>query len=265
MNAPVWLLLRGLTRDRRHWGDFPDRLAAALPPEARVVCIDLPGNGALHGLRSASHVPGLVAQARAQVAARGLAGRPVHLLAMSLGAMVAVAWAEAHPDEIAAAVLVNTSLRPFSPFWQRLRPRAWGPLLACLWPGTSAGRWERSILDLTSRLAVCRPESPVLLRHWTAWRASHPVSRANALRQLRAAVAFRAPREAPPVPLLLLSGAADGLVHPACSQALARAWGLPIAVHPGAGHDVPLDDPAWVVAQVVAWCPGVRRSSRPPP
>lgn len=253
MNAPVWLLLRGLTRDRRHWGEVPQRLAAALPPGVRVVCIDLPGNGVLHHLRSAASVAGLVAQARVQVAEHGLGGRPVHLLAMSLGAMVAVAWAQAFPQEIAAAVLVNTSLRPFSPFWQRLRPRAWAPLLGCLGPGTSAAHWERRILGLTSQLAVHRSEAPALLQQWTGWRLTHPVSRANALRQLRAAMAYRAPRRAPPVPLLLLSGAADALVHPACSQALARAWALPVAVHPTAGHDLPLDDPAWVVAQVAAW------------
>ena len=258
MNAPVWLLLRGLTRDQRHWGDVPERLARALPPGAQVVCIDLPGNGGLHHLRSAATVAGLVAQARAQVAECGLAGRPVHLLAMSLGAMVAVAWAAAHPDEIAGAVLVNTSLRPFSPFWQRLRPRAWAPLLACLWPGTSAERWERCILGLTSARAVRRPEAPALLRQWADWRRSHPVSRANALRQLLAAATFRAPRRAPPVPLRLLNGAADGLVHPACSQAVARAWNLPLAVHPDAGHDLPLDDPDWVVAHVVAWCADFR-------
>ena len=60
-----------------------------------------------------------------------------------------------------------------------------------------------------------------------------------ALRQLLAAMRYRAPRRVPPVPLLLLSGAADGLVHPACSAAVARAWRLPMAVHPDAGHDLP--------------------------
>ena len=35
---------------------------------------------------------------------------------MSLGAMVAVAWANAHPQELARCVLINASLRPFSPF-----------------------------------------------------------------------------------------------------------------------------------------------------
>lgn len=254
IRAPVWLLLRGLTRDQRHWGDFPRHLAEALPPGARVVCIDLPGNGVLNHLRSADRVEGLVEQARAQVREQGLAGRPVHLLAMSLGAMVAAAWADAHPDEVAAAVLVNTSLRPFSPFWQRLRPGAWGPLLACLLPGTAAERWERCILQLTSQLAVHRPDAAQRLQQWADWRRAHPVSRANALRQLRAALAFRAPAAPPLVPLLLLNGAADALVHPACSQAVARAWQRPIVVHPAAGHDLPLDDPAWVVAEVVRWC-----------
>lgn len=253
MHAPVWLLLRGLTRDQRHWGDFPRHLAEALPPGARVVCIDLPGNGVLNHLRSADRVEGLVEQAREQVRAHGLSGQPVHLLAMSLGAMVAAAWADAHPDEVAAAVLVNTSLRPFSPFWQRLRPGAWGPLLACLLPGTGAERWERNILQLTSQLAVHRPDAAQRLQQWADWRRAYPVSRANALRQLRAAMAFRAPAAPPLVPLLLLNGAADALVHPACSQAVARAWQRPIVVHPAAGHDLPLDDPAWVVAEVVRW------------
>ena len=253
MNAPVWLLLRGLTRDQRHWGDVPERLARALPPGAQVVCIDLPGNGALHHLRSAATVAGLVAQARAQVAECGLAGRPVHLLAMSLGAMVAVAWAAAHPDEIAGAVLVNTSLRPFSPFWQRLRPRAWAPLLACLWPGTSAERWERCILGLTSARAVRRPEAPALLRQWADWRRSHPVSRANALRQLLAAARYRASVVAPAAPTLLLGSQQDQLVSSRCSQAIAKAWGRPLHMHPSAGHDLPLDDPQWVIDEVLRW------------
>ncbi|PMZ18082.1 alpha/beta hydrolase, partial [Pseudomonas sp. FW306-02-F08-AA] len=43
-----------------------------------------------------------------------------------------------------------------------------------------------------------------------------------------------------------------------CSQALAAAWNLPLVMHPFAGHDLPLDDPAWVVAQVLQW------ATRPP-
>src|SRR5690554_7405102 len=28
-----WILLRGLTRERAHWGDFPERLRAAFPDQ----------------------------------------------------------------------------------------------------------------------------------------------------------------------------------------------------------------------------------------
>jgi pimeloyl-ACP methyl ester carboxylesterase len=68
---------------------------------------------------------------------------------MSLGAMVAVAWADRHPDELAGGVLINTSLRPFSPWYQRLRPANYLALLGLLLAG-DAGRRERTILRLTS-------------------------------------------------------------------------------------------------------------------
>ena len=76
---------------------------------------------------------------------------------------------------------------------------------------------------------------------------------ANALRQLLAAARFRAPARAPQRPVLVLTSRGDRLVHTSCSEALARAWGSPLARHPGAGHDLPLDAPDWVVAQVRQW------------
>ena len=110
----TWLLLRGLTREAGHWGDFPCQLQAALP-EARILAIDLPGNGTLHRQASPSTIPAMVAACRAELATRGVAG-PVHLVAMSLGAMVAIAWAQRHPGELAGMVLINTSVWPLNPF-----------------------------------------------------------------------------------------------------------------------------------------------------
>jgi pimeloyl-ACP methyl ester carboxylesterase len=80
-----------------------------------------------------------------------------------------------------------------------------------------------------------------------------PASRGNVLRQLLAAARYRAPPMAPPVPLLLLASERDRLVAVACSRALAEAWQVPFAVHPCAGHDLALDDPAWLIEQVLAW------------
>jgi pimeloyl-ACP methyl ester carboxylesterase len=245
-NLP-WILLRGLIRDSRHWGDFPQRFADGLGG-ATVVTLDLPGNGVLNALDSPTTIAGMVATARAELRRRGVAP-PYRLFAMSLGGMVATAWADAHPHEIAAAVLVNTSLRPLSPFWQRLRPAAY-PTIARMLLNPDARHGEAAILQLTSSRAA---ERSVVLDDWILWRDTHPVSRANALRQLAAAVRFRAPRRAPAMPILMLVGLGDRLVDPRCSQHLARRWSCALAEHPDAGHDLPLDDPDWVVDQVRAW------------
>lgn len=249
MNAVPWVLLRGLTREAGHWGGFPDQLRQALGEGARVHCLDLPGNGALNGRPSPALVEGLLQACRSQLAQEGLLP-PYRVLAMSLGAMVAAEWMRQAPQELAGAVLVNTSLRPFSPFYRRLRPRNYAALLRLAWAWRQPERAERLIHALTSRRAELRDE---VVPAWAQLRAQRPVSRGNALRQLMAAARYRAPAAAPAVPLLLLGSAGDGLVHPGCTAAIASAWGCAFSSHPTAGHDLPLDAPDWVVQQVCGW------------
>ncbi len=242
-----WILLRGLTRESGHWGAFVAQFAAALP-HARVLALDLPGNGALHRQTSPTRVSDMVEQARAQLAGQAIAP-PYHVLAMSLGAMVAVAWSHAHPQELAAQVLINTSLRPFNPFYQRLRPANYATVLRLGLLGATACEWERNVLRLTSHHA-----SEAVLAEWIALRLKHPVTRANALRQLLAAASFRAAQTCPPTPTLLLASRQDHLVSVACSKAIARRWQCELRLHPTAGHDLPLDDGPWVAQQVRQWC-----------
>lgn len=246
-DAVPWVLLRGLTREARHWGDFAAQLRA-LQPGAPVIALDLPGNGALQAQRSPASVPAMAAHCRAALQALGVAP-PYRVLAMSLGAMVAVAWAHAQPRELAAAVLINTSLRPFGAFHQRLRPSQYATLLRLVLSDADAAERERRILAMTSRRCFEEAERNALLGAWTAWRRESPVSRANALRQLLAAARFRAPQSHPAVPMLVLASTHDALVDPHCSRRLAQAWALPIAEHPTAGHDLPLDDGPWVARQ----------------
>ena len=245
----TWVLLRGLTRERGHWGAFPKQLALQLGPQARIVTLDLPGNGALHGMASPASIAATMAHCRAQLQALAI-DAPVHLLAMSLGAMVAVEWAVRHPQELAGCVLVNTSMRPFSPFYRRLRPANYAPLIGlALWPRSSLTR-ERAVLRLTTRL---QPYDTPVVTQWAALRDRHPVSAGNALRQLLAAARYRAPREAPAVPLLVLGSAHDTLVHASCSRRLAHQWQAELREHPSAGHDLPQDDGHWLAAQVAQW------------
>lgn len=245
-----WVLLRGLMRDARHWGDFPQQLQHALGVQ-QVVTPDFAGNGSLHEQASASDVAEMVQQIRAQLGRRGYAP-PYRVLALSLGAMVAVAWSEQYPDEIEKMVLINTSLAPYNPFYHRLRPTNYPALLRLLLYG-SAARRESLILRRTSTLKSRTEQAPGILAQWQAYAQECPVSRANILRQLQAAVRYRASLDTPPMPVLLLAGQQDRLVNVQCSLALAQHWHCAIRVHPTAGHDLPLDDGDWVVQQVLEW------------
>jgi pimeloyl-ACP methyl ester carboxylesterase len=242
-----WVLLRGLMREQRHWGDFPAQLAKTLDGTT-IITPDLPGNGSRHADASPTSVAAMVDACRAQLLADGQPP-PYRLLALSLGGMAAVEWASRYPDEIAACVLINTSMRPYSRFHQRLRWRNY-PAIAGLLLRGGVARQESLILRLTSRDAHA---DDGLLQRWIAYQHDHPVSRANALRQLWAAARFRAPARRPDVPMLILSGAGDRLVDPSCSQRLAQAWAVPHRVHPGAGHDLPLDGGPWVAQAVAQW------------
>ncbi|VTU39715.1 acetoin dehydrogenase E2 subunit dihydrolipoyllysine-residue acetyltransferase [Variovorax sp. PBL-H6] len=253
----TWVLMRGLTRESGHWGRFIGQLQDGFPA-ARIVALDLPGNGRLNQLRSSARIGAAMEACREQLHTLGIAP-PYNLLAMSLGAMVAVDWAVQHPRELAGCVLINTSLRPFSPFHERLRPANYGTLLGLAFGRQNTREREATILRLTTR----RPDrGTAVLDDWTAMREARPVSRSNAVRQVLAAARYRAPAQAPSVPLLVLASACDGLVNPNCSRRLARQWGVEMAEHASAGHDLPLDDGAWLAAQVARWAArALRRAS----
>jgi pimeloyl-ACP methyl ester carboxylesterase len=239
----AWVLLRGLTREAGHWGGFPQRLQEALGEP--VLPLDLPGNGSRHAERSPTSIAALAADLQARIAQLALP-RPPAVLALSLGAMVAIEWARRNAGAARGLVLVATSLRPLAPMHWRLRPRAAARLLGGLLAG-DARRLEQAVLELTSA-----GRDPAVLDDWLALRARHPVGRANAMRQLFAAARYRTTAR-PICPTLLLAGRGDRLVDPRCSARLAEAWNAPLDLHPWAGHDLPLDDPAWVVERVVRW------------
>jgi alpha-beta hydrolase superfamily lysophospholipase len=241
-----WVFIRGLVRESAHWDGFPQMFARAVPG-ACVRTVDLPGNGRHWRLDSPLSIREMMEFARAELGTN--AGMPRYLLALSLGAMVALEWIARHPREITGAVLINTSLSSLSPLYRRLSWRAWPEVMRAVLTADAAGR-ERAILRLTSRSAANDPsrvQARVDAYH------QHPIRRVNVFRQLWAAARYRPPADAPAVPVLLLGSWGDRLVGPECSEAIARHWGLPLKMHPDAGHDLPLDDPAWTIEAVLAW------------
>ncbi|MDF9390973.1 MULTISPECIES: alpha/beta fold hydrolase [Methylococcus] len=241
-----WVFIRGLVRESAHWDEFPHMFARAVP-NACVRTIDLPGNGRHWRLDSPLSIREAMEFARAELGTS--AGMPRYLLALSLGAMVALEWIARHPCEIAGAVLINTSLSSLSPLYHRLNWRVWPELVRALLTADVAAR-ERAILRLTSRFAADDPSR--VQSRVNAYR-EHPIRRANVFRQLWAAARYRPSADAPAVPAFLLASRDDRLVSPECSEAIARHWGLPLKMHPDAGHDLPLDDPAWTIEAVLGW------------
>jgi len=170
-----WILLRGLTREARHWGAFAERLRGMGGAFAdRVTLIDLPGNGAERMQKAPLDVRAMTAFVRARAADRGVAP-PYRLIAMSLGGMVATEWAQRHPDEIERLVLINTSMRPFARVTERLRPAAWPALVrvAAAWP--DAPRSEAIIHALTCNR---RDTAAADIAHWADIRRSARVNAA---------------------------------------------------------------------------------------
>jgi len=243
----TWVLLRGLTRERRHWGDFPEILKRAFC-DTEVYAIDLPGNGSLNAQESPMRVTEMAESCRRQLRDVG-AAPPYNVVAMSLGAMVAIAWATRNPEDISGCVLINTSLRSLSPFHHRLRPQNYLKLASLLMPGCDPRFRESVILQITSNL----PTSPEKLSEWSAYARENPVSSRNALRQLLAAVRYVPPSVKPLPPVLILCSARDQLVDPRCSKTLATRWNSAFAEHLSAGHDLPLDDAPWVAEQIRRW------------
>lgn len=247
----IWIMLRGLTREQRHWEGFPHYFRERME-HATIVLPDLPGSGIHYREKSPRRIGDMVEFVRADVAVH-LFDRPVYLLGLSLGAMVALEWARRYPQECAGLVLMNTSVRGLNPFYHRLRPRAYGRLLRALVLSRHGVLREETVFDLTSQL---NPDRDRIVANWVRYASELPVSRLNALRQIIAASRYRLPGQKPDVDMLVLRGMADQLVNPECSARLAARWQLPLHSHATAGHDLTLDDSAWVCDRIRQWLPG---------
>jgi pimeloyl-ACP methyl ester carboxylesterase len=247
----TWLLLRGWTREAAHWGGFIDAMRAALPGD-RIAPLDLPGAGRFHRERTPASIEAVAACVRDRAGREGLAP-PLNLFGLSMGGMVAMEWARAHPAEVAALVLVNTSARPFCRMHRRLRIGALGDVLAIA-AARDARTKESAIYRLTANAPAMDAES--VIGNWVRVRRDRPVSASNALRQLLAAARYRAPEAPPCERVLVLASERDRLVHPACSRRLASAWKVPLVTHPAAGHDLPLEDGPWAARETARWLAG---------
>ncbi|MFB7719151.1 alpha/beta fold hydrolase [Nocardia sp. NPDC056100] len=242
-----WLLLRGLTRDQRHWGGFDRELAARLG--VRVVTIDPPGFGTQNGRVSPRNMSAITDDIRGRFE-RG--DQEWSLLGISLGGMMALNWVERYPEDFQRCVVVNTGAPAV------FRPHRMKFGLVSLVAGKqfrSLEAHEAAALELSSN----QPKADLtkLAVTWAQYqREAAPLS-ASAAAQVAAAATFRLPTRIP-LPLLVLASKGDRLLDHHMSKRIAARLGAPLELHPDAGHDLPLDDPAWVCEQVARWLAEVK-------
>ncbi|MBL6986782.1 MAG: alpha/beta hydrolase [Methylobacter sp.] len=243
-----WILLRGLARESAHWGDFVPLLQAAFPT-ATITLLDLPGTGCFYRDTSPSSIKAIAEQVRRHALDNGNLRQPATILALSLGAMVAWEWMRSYPEDICGATLMNTSFADLSPFYQRLRWQSYKNFVVLTMTRDVHNR-EAAILQLVSNRRNQREQT---ILDWVQIQNQRPISLKNSFRQIIAAATYRPGNLKPTPPVLLLNGQGDRLVSPACSQAIHHKWNLELRRHPWAGHDLTLDDGAWVALQLKNW------------
>ena len=242
----TWLLLRGLGRETGHWHDFPQVLADTFPDD-EVKMLDLPGAGQFRDVTPPLTISGFVYFLRDQLD-KDPPQYPLHLVAVSLGGMIALEWMRQYPTTLQAGVLINTSLGNLSPFYNRLRWQTYPGFFGNIMFLREEQR-EKALLNI---LVNRKDQHDLLAEDWAQIYRDRPVKGRNVLGQLVAASHYRI-AEKVKVPTLIIVGMGDKLVNPQCSIDIHEKFGYPIVKHPWGGHDLTVDDGPWVAQQIKNW------------
>jgi len=235
-----WIFVRGWGRGVAHWAGFLEDVQKAFPQD-HFEFLELPGNGALHREESPLTITEMVRRMRLR-SDFVRAGKKLRLVGISLGGMVVAEWARLYPEEVEWICLINSSSASHGRFYERLRPNN-APRLLSLFGEKNLERRELGALEIVSNSAERRHW---VLPSWVSETSQHPVTVKNLMRQLLAASFYRFPKK-PPVKAFLVASTLDRMVSVRCTERLAEEWKCPIFLHPWAGHDLPLDDPEWMI------------------
>lgn len=231
--------IRGLAREARHWGDFVSRFERGIEG-AKVQCIDLPGAGE----KKKTQVP-LTISEMVETMRRDLPfeKKKAILFGLSLGGMVSLEWAAKYPVEIAGVIVINPSAGGLSPFWKRMHPLTFLKLVR------SAIEWNPRKREWLLLNAIAKHPNNKVLEEWVKIAELRTIKPQAALRQLIAAARFVCPSKLD-VPLLVLTSQGDQLASPSAGGKIATHLKGKLVTHPDAGHELPVDDPDWIIERV---------------
>lgn len=241
-----FVLIRGLARCHCHWHTFPKLLEKKIEG-SKVSFLDLPSMGTRNhldfSLNMKKNVDAIRQDYKEIISNKDPSLQPI-IISISLGSMVNMAWAARYPKDFQKMILINSSSADVNPVY-RLQPFALKCLTKALLTLKEKDR-ERIAFELTSSMA---PKDEII-SEWAKCSQTYPMSKRSVLRQLLMASRFKCPQNITQ-DTLVLTARNDRLCNYKCSFEIHdKIKGSRLEFHPSAGHDIPLDDPMWVIEKI---------------
>jgi pimeloyl-ACP methyl ester carboxylesterase len=240
-------LFRGLTREKRHWGEFYDDLKEALLPH-NVVSLDLPGFGDKNDVESPGYIKDIVNLVLKYPEFELYKDTDFILVGLSLGAMVSLELSILKPETFNSVVVINTSQRFKTSFYKRIKLSYLVPFIFIYLFNLKRLR-EKLILKST----LNKVNDQRLIQKWCGYYDEKPFTFKSALKQSLAGARFSLENhlsELKDVKGLVLLSEKDKLVHPDNSKILAKLLNWPMFKNSETGHDLPVDDPPWTIKKI---------------
>lgn len=241
-------VLRGLVREKGHWGEFPKELQQAFP-NASIITPEIKGVGEYYKEISNDNFFEMVEFMREKFFINAPGEGPNYIMAMSLGGMIARTWMEKYPEDFTGAILVNTSFKGINSLFERLQPKSILSFLK-IFANPSLEKRERLIVEM---VANDKSKYDKVAAEWIEIQKARPVRRKSFVMQIKAALSYTPPKEKPKARLLWLASKGDRLCSYKSSLKLQKLWGGDMYLHETAGHDFPIDDTPWLVEKMKTW------------
>ncbi|MEY4604002.1 MAG: hypothetical protein RIT43_1294 [Bacteroidota bacterium] len=239
-------LIRGLSRESGHWGEFLDFLKEEMPG-VEIRLLDLPGSGVHNGKRSPLSIGRIVDFLRIE---KNLNPNDLNIVvASSLGGMVAVEWVSRYPKDFDAIVTMNSSFKKICESSERIKSSIRPELFKAMFYRKLHNR-EKAILNINSNKI---DHGDTILNTWVDIQKKRRMTRWNILSQAYAGIRYTPKREALRIPLLILGSKMDKMVCAECIEKSHKIFGGQLVWHETAGHCIPLDAPEWVSQEIHKW------------
>lgn len=239
-------LIRGLSRESAHWGDFTSILQKQFV-KCTIKLVDLPGFGIFNHLPSPASIEAIVSFIDSHY--------PVNpdesnfIVATSLGGMIGLEWVKSGSNKFDGLVMMNCSFKNICTFSERVKKSSRAKLFQLFYLRNSYKR-EKIIFEINTNYPRKNEE---ILSHWVHIQHLRRVKKRNFFKQVIAAAKYVPKLENIEIPLLILASQNDKLVCSSCFLKIHKIFGGNIVWHKKAGHCIPLDDPNWVSIQIDKW------------